>query len=433
MDAVDFLALAFFTIALSIFAPNSHAGTFDIGQSNNISVDANGNLRLANPVSGKTSLVYPDLVEQRTTSIPTSKGNIPVTIEQKSPVSLGGVAGAVIAIAKATPYGKALVVASVICELTDICKSAITGQFEQKVTPTPTLTPNTLYTINNYTAYPNSTPTGSCQAYVDSVRVYNPAHVYKGVALVGASLMCQTVNNTAGCNPCNIATVFQTPSCPANYHMSGTTCFADAGLIPTYHAPTESDWSIAEPKLAVQAVVNPFIATGDPVPVTTPITQPKTVNIEDKTTTLRDSAGTAIGTEHKKTDLKVTPAPIAGKPNQVTTTETTYNTTTNLTNNTSIQNTTESGTPETVEPEPPTVEINDVPEVDLPTHNIVANYSPISWGGATCPPDPVANTSIGSFTLPVHTVCSFLDMARPIILLLAGLAAAMIISGVKYD
>ena len=87
--------------------------------------------------------------------------------------------------------------------------------------PSTSATTGTLYTTNTFTA---STAESSCQAYVNFVRLSNPAHVYKGVALVGTDLRCQTINTTAGCNPCSIAFVFTSPSCPTGYTASGSNC-----------------------------------------------------------------------------------------------------------------------------------------------------------------------------------------------------------------
>ena len=181
-----------------------------------------------------------------------------------------------------------------------------TGWSSPTSPPSTTATTGTLYTTTNLTSYPASTAEASCQAYVDFVRLSNPAHVYKGVALVGTDLRCQTINTTAGCNPCNIGFVFTSPSCPTGYTISGSSC-----ILQTASAVIKPVQNIQE----IKRVGNTFVQ--DPQANPADIAPTSAVNVTSNTVTVNGADGSkSVTTINADGSTTVTnTAPLTGTSN----------------------------------------------------------------------------------------------------------------------
>lgn len=177
--------------------------------------------------------------------------------------------------------------------------------------PTTTPTTGTLYTTPNTTDNPSSSAESSCQAYVDFVRLSNPAHVYKGVALVGSDLRCQTINTTAGCNPCNIAFIFTKPACPTGYTASGSSC-----NLQTASAVIKPVQNIQE----IKRVGNTFLQ--DPQANPADIAPSSAVNVSSNTVTVNGADGsksvTTLNPDGTSSVVNTTPNPDGKTSKQVT-------------------------------------------------------------------------------------------------------------------
>ncbi len=147
---------------------------------------------------------------------------------------------------------------------------------------------------------------------------------------------------------------------------------------------------------------------------------------------MHSPTGELIGTEHETTTVEITPSDL----NTATSKETKTKTTTDSTGTvTGTQTTTEGGTPTAQEPTKwPTVEIDDTPDVDLPSYNMPATLSTARWGSGSCPANPsVSLHGLGVLTVPLQPVCNAMDLIRPIIILLALMGAAYIVMGAKQN
>lgn len=169
--------------------------------------------------------------------------------------------------------------------------------------PTTSATTGTLYTTPNITDNPSSSAETSCQAYVNFVRLSNPAHVYKGVALVGTDLRCQTINTTAGCNPCNIAFISSKPACPTGYIASGSSC-----ILQTASAVIKPVQNTQE----IKRVGNTFVQ--DPQANPADIAPTSKVNVQPSTVTVNGADGSKSVTQINP-DGSVTVTNTAPKPN----------------------------------------------------------------------------------------------------------------------
>ena len=172
--------------------------------------------------------------------------------------------------------------------------------------PSNSATNGTLYTTPNINDNSSSTAEASCQSYVDFVRLSNPAHVYKGVSLVGSDLKCQTINNTAGCNPCNISTIFTKLSCPTGYTLSGSSC-----ILQTASAVIKPVQNIQE----IKRVGNTFVQ--DPQANPADIAPSAAVNVSSNTVTVNGADGSkSVTTINADGSTTVTnTAPISGTSN----------------------------------------------------------------------------------------------------------------------
>lgn len=155
-------------------------------------------------------------------------------------------------------------------------------------------------------------------------------------------------------------------------------------------------------------------------------------------TVIRDGFGNVTGSSESTGEITVVKG---SQPDTVVTTET-VKTTNKSSDGTIITSsiTSKGGPPaDTTTPsanEPPkypTVEIDDVKDVDLPTYSPSSFFVPSTWGEGTCPPDPSYHTQIGTLTIPLSRVCYWMSAIRPAVILIAFIVAGFIISGRKSE
>ena len=419
------------------FAQNSNAGTVYIPMPEGAQLANGQGVHYRIPYSSDAfEAAYPNKYD-----VPTTKGRELVTYDHKMRPNVPKLGGALKRlVTKGLPLvGTAAAAYEFVCEVSEICTNPDTGVLEKKsssepVTPeNPAETPSYYYYAQQSTVpYQAPTARGACTKFVQN----NPAFATITFEEGGA-------NGHGYCSssrgPAFSVSVERAVGCAPGYFNEGIKCTKP--IVYQYRPLTPTDWDTAEPQLSTPQAFEPLALAGEPMPVV-PELLPKQIVADRTSTTVRDSTGTATGTENRVRYINIEPQPNTN-PNSLTSpakvTETVVTTVTNITNNTTNQTTTtyNSSPDEPVpEKEPEDIEIEfDTPEDEPP----LEEYEPDvqleqnSWGGGSCPAGPVMNTSKGSYIYPMQPACSFVSSARPIILLLAGLAALYIISGIKTE
>ena len=433
---------AFFwlTVFLAFFYINNvHAvGNQNIGFPDGVSLDAGGNYQYQFRDRDPRP-IYPDVENrlkfQRDFDAYTSKGRIPITVDQKSPVTLNKLGKAVTNLTKRLgPLAYALAARQLVCDLSNICVPPNGTEYQHKQT-----NDELGYSINPQIQY----------SAANSPRLNEPMDVwpYFKTSVWGNDTQVQPPTNCAAPQLDQQCTYMRGTgtytfnfnihrTCSAGYTYNTTTmkCDAPANYQPNPYRPlVPQDYIDAEPKLNDPRLITPTIDAGEPIEVGAPETQPKSIPLSRTSETTRDGSGTATGTKTTETTLKIDPTP---SPTVVKVSETTTITTTNITNNTTNTTTITDEPSAELPPEKEETEIefDEVPdEPPLTDFTPDVDYSDNSWGGGSCPAAPVMSTSKGTYLYNIQPACDFVSSARPIILLLAGLAALYIISGVKTD
>lgn len=413
MDIMDFLAFFFAITLITFLSPNAQAAivplefpsglvmTADKLSATNVNSIADLYTRLSASPTGIP-------IDSKVT-IPTSNGlkSVPLSGIRLTP-NLPRLAKAVTGLGKSLAWvGAAVALKEVVCSLSNIC--------DDPVTNLPTITSND-YLFRTNGLYPSLTAAISCNSFATEFVKTNAYDFY---------VMTQINANQFTC-------YFRKRS---NNDLLSFPTIKDSEITHISKPVTIADWDNAELKFASPLLVKPLIDSGIALPIDSPeLPSPASLPLEKTTTTTRNPAGTATGTEVRERTLLVEPNPLS--PSTAKTSETTiitnYDTTNNITNSTtSIIN--NDNAPDDAA-EPPKIEIDEVKDIPITNQDHDTTFSYTPWGSSsTCPPNPTASLSIGTFSLPVDRVCDFMDMARPIILLLAFLAAASIISGAKYE
>lgn len=372
-------------------------------------------------------------------TIPTSKGRVPMTLEHELKPNNSKVGKAVTNfLKKGLPIvSTAAALYQLVCDLSDLCTNPATGNVEKR-----TVEPTTTSTTFNYqtSGITRSTGLAVCQATVTSWCA--PSHI----SCTGMTYTDQS-STTGQCfanrsdGGSKTSTVNKVVTCPTGYTLTANNNCFNPNAQTTFRPILPADYDNAETPLSVPAIIPRLVENEIPVPVDVPVLKPKSKTVDSTSTTIRDGSGTAIGTETRTTVVNVTPQPNTN-PTSLTSpanvTETTTTTTTNITNNTTNSTTTTIELNPQSDESPPEEELEielDTPADEPPLQEFTpdVDYSDNSWGGGSCPAAPVMSTSKGTYLYNIQPACDFVNSARPIILLLAGLAALYIISGVKTD
>lgn len=376
-------------------------------------------------------------------NIPTSQGKyLPVTVDHKMTPNMPRVGKAAAGLLKTAPViGTVLGLVELACALTDICENPETHDLQLRTPAEPSTPDNPSVVQGSFgSQILGSAPiyrfatVSSMLSYINSSTNYTaPQHLPMTVDYSIAGYPLGTLVTKTGIQ---LDRVSRSTFCPAGYIVNGINC--DKGSAPSWRPLTELDWQTAEPQLSVPEAIPHLIQSGIPVPVNVPQLQPKEQVVERESTTVRDSTGTATGTQERTTTLKIDPLPnpspiSATSPAKVT--QTTVTTITNITNNTT--NTTETTTESSPDEPPPEeedtdIEFDQVTDNDLEEFELPNQFEKQNWTTSTgCPADPVINTSIGSFNLPFHIACEFATLFRFVVLLVSTITAAYIIMGSK--
>jgi len=440
-----FLAL----IALLLIGATAQAATIEIGTPSYIRPGPDGQLYYW-PADERAPprVAYPGMENNaRDINVPTSKGRLPVTLNQRTPVKIGGLAGAGLNLAKrAGPLGIGLTLAWEICDKTDICagpsdpdnpaSEPTWTKTDPDNKPMPYIRWRAGSTVPPVPYKDFSTYTQACEYAAP----YTAQHYQFELLSIdqcsedGTSsymyLMGRTQHGVARQGAFNAAQKIQ--GCPATHTLVGPTC---QPINPDRRLPvTPAGWPLPEevPELNTPDIIPDLIEGGEPIPLETPEIEPKTVPGPGGSTTetIRNGQGQPIGTKTTDTTVTVTPS----GPTTVNVTETTTITETNITNNTTTTTVQETTLPNNEDQsekpkEDQDIEIDNVQDRDMETYEIPDTFDHESWGGGTCPGDQAISVLGKSITVPIHHICDGLTMLRPVVIIIAFLAAAYIIAG----
>lgn len=441
-------------IPLLLIGATSQAATIEIGTPSYIRPVGGDLYYFPADERAPPRLAWPGMENNpRDISAPTSKGRVPITLNQKSPVALNKLAGPVLNLAKRVgPLGLGLTAAGLVCEFTEIC-SGPSDPDNPASSPVWTK-PNPLNEPFTYQRYKAESFYGGLEASTawpvcESAIAYQWASIGGGgpnsgiqsyeIQTCTVNESFQTVNagvkyirkdGTSYTQTIQVGSRIQ--GCPSTHVQDGNMC-RPANQLPRLPV-LPGDWPAPEtvPDLNTPDVIPDLIEGGEPIPVDTPSIDPKTIPSPSGSTTetIRNGAGEPIGT--KTTDTTVTVSPSG--PTTVNVTETTTITETNITNNTTTTTTQETTLPnsedQTEKPKEDTdLDIDDVPDSDLQEYEIPDTFTYDSWGGGSCPGNPTIPALGRSYSLPVDKVCDAMVNFRPVVLLIAALVSAYIISG----
>lgn len=343
-------------------------------------------------------------------AVSTSKGLIPELFDEHLPIGLTRIGGTLIKVAQRGVAAVSLVVGldALLCAAANIC--IIDGLFQKTV-------------ISSGGGDSDWEGTSSC-----------------GESVEGHVLLCTWRLGDGGwgtyLNPGQLRT-----SGPCN----GSWVWDACGSSTVSHVPyTSSDWSAAETALndsTVQANYPPpvqeLIDAHEIIPVDDPVIDvvPADKVIDSTTTITRDGSGTITGSQTVSDTLHVSPpANPSTAPRTIATTETIVTTNYNTSNVVTNTTTTAASTPDTPPvPDPPSISIDFVPNSDVAKYSIPNTMTSTSWGGGGCPGDRSIGIHGMTLIISMQPACTYATMVNPVLLVLAGLTAAMIIGGVKFD
>ena len=399
--------------------------------------DSNGNWKTVRGANGNISIQSGNLGNSVTQvsrlPVPASNGkSYPLEISRTATVDLLKVGSALGSLArKLTPVGIALGTASYICQETNICD--IDGIWTKAGDPQydgyPPVTDGISYFPNGWQHVTGNQPTQSlaCSA-LQAAGVYGST----------------TITYDSGVNKCvgtgvSVSVLF-VGSCAAGYTLVNGQCHLDESN--QSRPATQQDWETAESALNQPASTDHVLNNGGDVPID--VSTPPTINnapisqpIGSTTSTIYDANNNATGTQTKETTLTVTDGATSNAPNQITYNETTIINNYDLNNNLIDSTVTETSAPPPAPPEAPDIDyqfkFDQVSDNDLQDYEFPAVFSQDSWGSGSCPADRSLSYSHGNLELTYQPVCQFAEGIKPAVLVIAGLAAMFIVSGVRTE
>ena len=112
-----------------------------------------------------------------------------------------------------------------------------------------------------------------------------------------------------------------------------------------------------------------------------------------------------------------------------TTIKNTYNLNTQLTNSTTTVN----DGAQQPQPQQIKIDIDDMQDTPLQNYQVPVTFAYDSWGSGTCPADRSVEYHYGSLNLTFQPACDFAVGIQPVILVVAGIIAMFIVSGVRFN
>jgi len=395
--------------------------------------DSNGSARVTLSSAPK------GITTTSTALVQTSKGITAMDIVKTANVNTARLGSAMVGLAKkAGPVGLTLTAASLVCELTTICKDvagnwSITSNDSLPDYPSTTATVGYYFVAGiNSSPYRYPSPEVACSSAASKDKFWGNGFTGSGSG-TGPSACTVTKTSDGSTNVTSIT--YASGSCPEFYSSSGSSCALN-GAIP--RPPTDTDWDAKKDKLNDDRVTPHLIEAGEPlptddVPTLTP-DQKKRLGLDSVPT--KDSNGNITGREDTTTEIEAVDAGTSDNPGRVIIKET--KTTIKYDNsNTQISSTT--NTSYTSQPQPDQkqqsfeIKFDEVPAAELPVHNVQATFNSTSWGNGTCPPDIPIDISYYpvNLVIPTAPICDTAEKINPFVLLLASIAGIYIVSGVR--
>ncbi len=409
--------------------------------------DSNGNWKTLRSSAGNLSIQSGNggnsVTQVSRLPIPASNGkSYPLEISRTATVDLLKVGSALGSIArKLSPVGMAIGTAAYICSETNICDIDGLWTIPATLDPNdyPTTTPIQSYCTSGMCSgqYDTRAPTASesCRIAAEVVKLWGNNRTGSAIS----STECE-VRNTDTNSILTTGTIAIVASCPPKYSNSGGQCVLTESN--ESRTPIQADWDAAESALNQPASTDHVLNNGGDVPVD--VTTPPTIDnapisqpIGTTTSTIYDANNNATGTQTKETTLTVTDGATSNAPNQITYNETTIINNYDLNNNLIDSTVTETSAPPPASPESPDIDyqfkFDEVSDNDLQEYEFPAVFSQDSWGSGSCPADRSVSYSHGNLELTYQPVCEFAEGIKPAVLVIAGLAAMFIVSGVRTE
>jgi hypothetical protein len=439
------------TLILLFYRPVPvYSAVFDAPEFRVFTQDSNGNWKTVRGANGNISIQSGNLGNSVTQvsrlPIPASNGKTySVDVSRTATVDLLKVGSALGSLArKLTPLGMAVGTAAYICQETNICDEA--GKWVIPADPAYTDYPSE-YPFADGRWSPGSssgltypTPTAACK---DSGRPYSNPSLYEQLSPVPVNannFNCEVKRLSDNVTLFNGSTVRTANSCPTGYTNVDGTCVFGGNTESV--EPSQTQWEAAESTLNQPSSTEHVINNGGSVPAdlsSPPVLEnsPITIPAGTTTSTTYDNNNNATGTQTKETTITVTDGATTQQPNQVTYNETTVTNNYDLSNNLIDRTVTETSAPPPAPPEAPDIDyqfkFDDVSDNDLQDYEFPAVFSQDSWGTGSCPADRSVSYSHGNLELTYQPVCEFAEGIKPAVLVIAGLAAMFIVSGVRTE
>lgn len=417
--------LAFTLFVLPVF--HAHAGVIPVTLQGHIRISGTPDFIFDTP-STKNMAFPPVLVSEDNAIARLKYASTPFTASTKLgertidvkdikiPVSAARIGRAAGKLMRSLPYvATAITVGEIFCDLTNLCHLPNNPVVQKRI-----VSEGGDYDVQGFDA---PSLTAACDMYFAYVSNSNPDFSQHHTSGTGSTGVC-TVGTAWG------------------YSTDHQATFTAGSPSTTYTPATEADWDSSYAffdkgnyALSHMNIMAHFVFDNSgQLPVDTTDVPSQVFLIPSLDTVNRDSAGNPTGSTHTEDTLSVVNG---SDPNTMQTTETVKTTNSDPSGNPVSSTTSTSTNPagNTVKdtPDPPTISIDDVKDVDLPTYQSPSTFTTNSWGESSCPPDPILHTQLGNLTVPVSRVCYWVGVIRPAFILIAFILAGFIISGRKND
>lgn len=385
---------------------------------------------------GSSILAYPDLQTTKDVNVNTSKGAQSLTVTRTPKIDLGRVGAAVMGFAKLLgPVGVGITVAQLIYTQAKLCDS--NGVWQKQADPAlsgyPVKIPNSYYFWSSLNFADGSARFPTAAIACDRFRVYRDTttpSVAPHTSSMTSATNCRAINVL---NQITDWTIVKTDGvCPFLYIGVAGECVLNGDPLPV--PARESDWTAAKTALSTSNFVQPLLDHGEAVPVFVPPKIPMIEKVIDtQTVPTTDAQGNITGSQVTTTKLQATDESTAASPNTFNITESTtvnnYNTSNVLTSTT----TTLANPPPPVTPTADPTTFDDVSDVPIVTKQVnPGDMDTTSWGDGECPASVSISTHLfGSHEIPMNRACEFAVGVKPVVLLIASLAALFIVAGVR--
>lgn len=412
-----------------IFDMSEHSGIIRDSNGNYSQVSANGSVR---SLTNSTTLAITEKV-----NFPTSKGLFSADITRNAVVDLARIGKTVRSVAVATgPVGLTLTAVSLVCELTSICNQAGQWMISPEAAPgSPNSYPSTDGQWWGWGTNYHPTVQAACSDPGRIAAQGGAGFVYDHNEFATADTYRCYIRRLSDGNVFYASNAYKIVGCAPGYTVSGSNCVKD-GVVP--RPVTNSDWDSKESLLNDQRFIDPLVTGNHPVPIQAPSIQtPIKKPISKETTTIKDGAGNTTGTEETTTEAEISDPSSAenpsNNPNLIKISETTIKNTYNLNNQLTNSTTTVSDGAQKPEPQSIKIEIDDMQDTPLQTYQVPVTFAYDSWGSGSCPADRSVNYHYGSLNLTFQPACDFAVGMQPVILVVAGMIAMFIVSGVRLN